>query len=155
VLPDGRVLFASTIVTLPLRPSSQHQAAQFFLLDPAKRSATPVRVPITEGSLPEDLSSIALSPDGRFMAVADAASDVVSVLELATGKVKVISPAHAGWKTRLIPAWRGTLGLTFAGLPSPEAVRPELILWQPDAPQRILSADWPESIVKPWLEAPP
>lgn len=154
VLPDGRVLFASVLVTLPDRASAIHPGAQFFLLDLAKPGTPPVAVVIKEGSLPDDLSAFAPSPDGRFVAVAEGGTDVVAVLELATGKVKIISPAHEGWKSRMIPAWRSRGDLTFAALPSAAAARPELILWQADAPARVLSKDWPESLIKPWLEAP-
>jgi hypothetical protein len=154
VLPDGRILFASVPITLPARAASIHPGAQFFLLDPAKPDAAPSAVAIKEGSLPDDLSAFAPSPDGWFIAVVEGGTDVVAVLELATGKVKIISPSHAGWKSRMIPAWRNHRELTFAVLPSATAARPELMLWRADAPGRVLSKDWPDSVVKPWLEAP-
>ena len=128
--------------------------AQFFLLDPAKPDMAPVAVAIKEGSLPDDLSAFAASPDGRFVAVVEGGTDVVAVLELATGKVKIVSPSHADGKSRMIPAWRNHRELTFAALPTATAARPELILWQADAPERTLSKDWPDNVVRPWLEAP-
>jgi hypothetical protein len=154
VLPDGRILFASMLISLPARAASIYPGAQFFLLDPAKRDAAPVAVAIKEGSLPEDLSTFAPSPDGRFVAVAEGGSDTVAVCQLATGKVRIISPSHAGWKTCMMPAWRSSRDLTFAALPSATAARPELILWQADAPVRVLSKDWPDSVVRLWMEAP-
>jgi hypothetical protein len=155
VLPDGRLLFASVAVTLPARPSSIDPGARFFLLDPALADAPPAAVESTEGSLPEDWSVFALSPDGRLVAVVEGAADAVAVLDLGTGKVSIISPAHAGWKSRLIPAWRSARELSFAALPVATATRPELILWEADAPQRILSQGWPDNIVKPWIEGSP
>ncbi|MEK7677882.1 MAG: hypothetical protein AAB676_18795 [Verrucomicrobiota bacterium] len=154
VLPDGRILFASVPITLPARTASIHPGAQFFLLDPAKPDMAPVAVAIKEGSLPDDLSAFAASPDGRFVAVVEGGTDVVAVLELATGKVKIVSPSHADGKSRMIPAWRNHRELTFAALPTATAARPELILWQADAPERTLSKDWPDNVVRPWLEAP-
>jgi hypothetical protein len=124
------------------------------LLDPAKTNAAPVAIEIKEGSLPEDLSAFAASPDGRLVAVVEGGTDAVAVLELATGKVKMIAPAHDGWKARMIPAWRNSQQLVYAGFPSPTAARPELLLWQPEATPRVLSVDWPEGVVKPWMEAP-
>lgn len=154
VLPDGRLLFASVPMTLPARAASIHPSAQFFLLDPAKPDAAPVAVAIREGSLPDDLNAFSASPDGRFVAVVEGGSDVVAVLELATGKVRIVSPPHEGWKSRMVPAWRNSRELTFAAVSSAKAARPELILWRADAPERVVSKDWPDSVVKPWLEAP-
>ncbi len=153
VLPDGRLLFASVPITLPTQAASIHLGAQFFLLDLAKRDGAPVAVAIKKGSLPDDLSAFAASPDGRFVAVVEGGTDVAAVLELATGKVTIISPSHAGWKSRMIPAWKNPRELTFAGVPAATAARPELILWQADTPERVLSKDWPDQVVKPWLEA--
>ncbi|MCZ7641160.1 MAG: hypothetical protein M5U12_36995 [Verrucomicrobia bacterium] len=94
------------------------------------------------------------SPDGQRVAVVEAGTDAVAVLELATGKVSLLSPAHEGWKSRLIPAWRNPHELSFAALPSATATRPELMLWRVDAPRRVLSEGWPGDVVKPWLEGP-
>ena len=153
-LPDGRLLFASLPVTLPARADSIHPGARFFLLDPAAPESPATVVPVREGSLPDDLSVFAVSPDGQRAAVVEAGTDAVAVLELATGKVSILSPAHEGWKSRLIPAWRNPRELSFAALPSPTATRPELMLWRTDAPRRVLSEGWPEDVVKPWLEGP-
>jgi hypothetical protein len=114
VLPDGRLLFASVPITLPARTASIHPGAQFCLLDPAQPDTKPLAVEIEEGSLPDDLSVFALSPDGQLVAVVEGGTDAVAVLEWATGKVKVISPAHDGWKSRMIPAWRNSRELSFA-----------------------------------------
>lgn len=154
VQPDERLLFASVPITLPAGAASIHPGAQFFLLDPAKPGVAPVAVAIKEGSLPDDLNAFAPSPDGRFVAVVEGGTDVVAVLELATGKVKIISPGHAGWKSHMIPAWRNHREVAFAALPSAAATRPDLILWQADAPGRVLSRSWPDDVLKPWLEAP-
>jgi hypothetical protein len=154
VLPEGRILFASVPATLPARPESVRPSAQFFLLDPAKTNAAPAAVEIKEGSLPDDLSAFAVSPDGRLVAVVEGGTDAVALLNLATGEVRIIGPAHDGYESRLIPAWRNSQQLVFASVPSTTATRPELLLWQPDAPTRVLSTGWPDEVVKPWLETP-
>lgn len=151
-LPDGRVLFASVPLTLPARPTSVNPSAQFFLLDPANTNSAPMAVEVKEGSLPDDLSAYSMSPDGRLVAVVEGGTDAVAVLELATGKVRIIAPSHQGCKSRLIPAWRNGRELVFAGVPSSTAARPELLLWQPGAAARVLSAGWPDDVVKSWLE---
>ncbi len=153
VLPDGRLLFASMAMTVPARADSVPANAQFFLLDPSRSNAAPVALAIREGSLPADLSTFAVNPNGHFVAVAESGTDAVAVLELATGKVQIISPAHPGWKCRIVPTWRNARELTFAALPSSSATRPELQLWQGGS-TRTLSKAWPDAVVKPWLEAP-
>ena len=127
---------------------------QFFVLDPAKPDTAPALVQIKEGSLPQDLSAFTVSPDGRLVAVVEGGTDAVAVLDLAGGKVKLIAPAHDGWKTRLLPAWRNPQQLVYAGLASPAATRPELLMWPAEAKPRSLSATWPDAVVNPWLEAP-
>jgi hypothetical protein len=125
---------------------------RFFILDAAKTNAPLTEVTLKEGSLPADLNSFAVSPDGRFIAIVETETDVVAVFELATGKVEIISPAHKGLKSRLIPAWRNNRELTFAALPETSAKRPELMIWEAGSQPRALSKDWPEDVVKGWLE---
>jgi hypothetical protein len=153
-LPDGRILFTSAPISLPARESALNPAFSFFLLDPARPDAPLEPVVIKGDSLPDDLSSFAVSPDGTRVAVVEGGTDAVAVLELATGQVEIISPAHGGWKAKLLPAWRNAQELTFAALPTPAAKRPELMLWQPGAAPRTLSQGWPDRVVEGWLEGP-
>jgi hypothetical protein len=153
-LPNGQILFAAVPLELPARAASIQPGARFFLLDPRIPDAPPLAVAIKEGSLPEDLSAFAPSPDGRQIAVVEEGTDAVAVLELATGRVRIISPPHAGWKSRMIPAWRSARELTYAALPTAAASRPELMFWQAGAPERVLSTEWPDPVVKVWLEGP-
>jgi hypothetical protein len=130
VLTEGRLLFASVPMNLPVRPDSVRVASEFFVLDPSRTNTSPARIEVKEGSLPDDLGAFALSPDGRFVAVVEGGTDAVAPLELATGKAPIISPAHNGWKSRILPNWKSPDELIFAALPSPGASRPELMMWQ-------------------------
>jgi hypothetical protein len=152
VLPDGRILFASIPITLPIRVNADSvpMDGRLFILDAAKTNAPLSEVAVKEGSLPADLNSFAVSPDGRFIAIVETETDVVAVFELATGKVEIIWPAHKGLKSRLIPAWRNNRELTFAAEGS--AKRPELMIWEAGRQPRALSKDWPDEVVKGWLE---
>ena len=150
-LPDGRILLATMPVNLPARVGSIAPREQFFFLDVTKADLPLVPVEVTEGSLPADLSAFSVSPDGKWVAVVEAQTDVVAVMQLATGKVEMISPARGG-KSRLIPAWRNNRELSFAALPGEAGSRTELLIWKAHAPARVLSKGWPEEVVKGWLE---
>jgi hypothetical protein len=150
-LPDGRILLATMPLNLPVRVGSISPTGQFFILDVTKADLPLVPVKVTEGSLPADLSAFSVSPDGKWVAVVEAETDVVAVMQLATGKVKMISPAR-GQKSRLIPAWRNNRELSFAALSGEGVSRTELFIWKADVPARVLSKGWPEEVVKGWLE---
>jgi hypothetical protein len=153
-MPDGRVLFASVSITLPASLDGISPNGQLYLLDITKPGAPIVPVKITEGSLPADLNAFSVSPDGRWIAIVEASADAVAVLEVSTGKVQIISPAHNGWKSRLVPAWRNNSELTFAALSDDAAKRPTLMKWQPGGQMRALANNWPDDVVKAWLESP-
>ncbi len=154
VLPDGRLLFSAVPVTLPACADAIQPAAKFFLLDPSSSNAAPTMVQTTGNALPDDLSAFVLSPSGAYVAVVEGGTDAVALLELASGKVDIISQAHSGWKTSMLPAWKSGRELTFASLAAPNATRPELLVWQPQKALRALSTSWPDSLVKPLLEGP-
>jgi hypothetical protein len=153
-MPDGRILFASVSITLPASLDGISPNGQLFLLDVTKPGAPIVPIKITEGSLPADLNAFAVSPDGRWIAVVEAGTDAVAVLEVSTGKVQIISPAHNGWKSRLVPAWRNNSELTFAAFNDDAAKRPILMIWQAGGQPRALTKNWPDEVVKDWLEGP-
>lgn len=153
-LPDGRILVASIPVTLPAAVASLSTKGQFFLLDTSKTNVTLTPITVKEGSLPGDLNGFAVSPDGKWVAVVEGGTDAVAILELATGKVEIISANHDRWNSRLIPAWRNNRELTFAALPNANATRPELMVWERGSQTRVLSMAWPDNVVKDWLKGP-
>ena len=117
VLPDGRILFASVPLALPLATPAVPGIARLFLIDPAQgKDARPVAVPADPQSLPGTLQFLAVPPDGKRVALVDGRKDAVAVLELATGKVDVVFP-DLGWKCRTLPAWRSNDQLALAALP--------------------------------------
>jgi len=152
VLPDGRLLFASLAITLPASAGNLKPTAQFYLLNPAQPDAAPEPVVVREGSLPDELSSFVVSPDGKRVAVVEGGTDAVGILDLASGKVQVVSPPHEGCKSRMLPAWKSGSELTFAALRSAGKIRPELVVWQANGSERVLSRDWPDDVVQPWVE---
>jgi len=152
VLPDGRILFASVSLALPMATRSVPGIARLFLIDPAQgKDARPVAVPADPQSLPGTLQFFAVSPDGKRVALVDSSKDVVAVLELATGKVEVVSPDR-GWKCRTLPAWRSNDELAFAALPDKRSDRPEVMVWTAGNPARPISETWEVGIVNTLLE---
>jgi hypothetical protein len=148
-LPDGRILFASMPVTLPAGVDGIYTQMRFFMLDLTRTNAALSPISVTEGSLPADLSAFSVSPNGQRIAVVEAETDAVAVLELATGKVEVISPSRQK-KSRLIPAWRNNQELTFAALGS-DPSRPELYSWKAGNKPQVISKEWPADVLKEWL----
>jgi len=143
-LTDGRVLFASLALQLPA-PANAAQEARFYLVDPAQRIET---VPSPAGALPAELGSFALSPDGRQVAVVESGSDVVAVLDLASGALEVVSPKRNG-KCRTLPSWRNANELYFAALPQ---ARPEWLRWTKGNAPHVISRQWTDESVKNLIE---
>ncbi len=152
-LPDGRVLFAGDALQLP-SPAATAPSANFYLIDPALgTNAVPVVIPSAAGTLPQDLAAFTLSPDGRRIAIVESGSDSVAVLDVASGALEVVSPKR-GWKSKMLPSWRGTNELYFAALPSSSTNRPELFRWRTGSTPQAISTNWPGAIVNSLLEKP-
>jgi hypothetical protein len=152
-LPDGRVLFAGFQQQLPA-PALATRQSRFFLVDPAQgTNAVPVAIPSAPGALPQDLAAFAPSPDGRQIAIVESGSDVVAVLDPASGALEVVSPKR-GWKSHVLPAWRGSEELYFAALPEPGSVRPEILRWRSGSAPQMISRGWPDQAVSGLLEKP-
>ena len=152
-LPDGRVLFAGVPLQLP-GPATGAGATQFYVIDPALgTNAVPTALPAAAGTLPQDLAAFAPSPDGRQIAIVESGSDVVAVLDVATGALEVVSPKR-GWKPKVLPAWRGTNELYFAALPESSSTRPELFRWRKGSAPQAISTNWPAAVVSSLLAKP-
>ena len=152
-LPDGRALFAGAPLQLP-SPAVVAWTPRFYLTDPAAgTNATPVAIPSEAGALPQELAVFAPSPDGRQVAIVESGSDAVAVLEVASGVVQVVSPTR-GWKSKILPAWRGTNELFFAALPASSTNRPELFRWRKGSAPVAISTNWPDAVVNTLLGKP-
>jgi hypothetical protein len=149
VLPDGRVLFASSIMTLPAKVSTSELESRLFVVSADGGSLQPI--PTAPGDLPANLGYFVASPDGRRVAVVEAETDAVAVVEVDTGRTQIISPPHQHWGCRTIPAWKSAAELTFAALHDSEA-RPAWMLWSEGAGLRSLSEKWPAETTAEWLE---
>lgn len=146
-LANGRVLFASIPLQVP-PPTSARSPARFYLIDPALgTNAAPTAIPSTPGSLPQDLAAFAPSPDGKRIAIVESGSDVVAVLDVATGALEVVSP-NRGAKSRTLPAWRGNDELYFAAC----STRPEVMRWHRGSTPQVFSGTWSDAVVTGLVE---
>ena len=152
-LADGRVLFAGVSLQLPGQATGAG-TARFYVIDPALgTNAVPVAIPSAAGTLPQDLGAFAPSPDGRRIAIVESGSDSVAVLDVASGALEVLSPKR-GWKSRILPAWRGNNELYFAALPEASSTRPALLRWSPGSMPQVFSGAWTDEVLNSLLERP-
>lgn len=150
-LPDGRILFASQPITLPVVESRPKLEPLLHLISADGQSLS--TIPTAPGDLPTDLNYLVPSPDGKHVAVVEAETDAVAVVELSTGKTEIISSPHEGWKCETIPAWKSATELTFAALDM-DSKTPQWMLWSSANGARSISDKWPSTATANWLSPP-
>lgn len=148
VLPDGGVLFSSLPATLPCAGSGPEIDPKLYVLSADGKTLRTIAT--ASGALPTNLSFFTTSPDGKLAAVVESGNDAVAVVDLATGAVEVISPAHQDWRCRTMPAWKSSSELTFAALG--KTGTPEWMLWSKTGGTRPISTKWPAGATSKWLE---
>lgn len=146
-LPDGRVLFASQPATFPTPGEGLELAPLLFTATADGKTVVPV--PTAPGDIPANLGYFVASPDGKRVAVVESDTDAVAVVEIENGKTEIVSPAHAGWQCRTLPAWKSSTELTFAALKNGS---PKWMLWKQGEGVRGISDKWPAEATKAWLE---
>jgi hypothetical protein len=147
-LSDDRVLFASQPAKLPALSSGLDLEPRLFVISADGKSVS--EVPTAPGDLPTNLSFFVASPDGKRVAVVESDTVAVAVVELATGKTEIVSPAQPRWGCRTMPAWKSATELTFAALDG-AAGTPKWMLWEQGKGVRSISEKWPVNAVKDWL----
>jgi hypothetical protein len=65
--------------------------------------------------------------------------------------LEVVSPPR-GWKSRVLPAWRGAGELYFGALPEPSSARPELLHWRKGGAPQVDSRSWTDEAAGSLLE---
>lgn len=148
-LPDGRVLLACQPITLPMVRTEPELDPRLYLLAVDRKSITPI--PTAPGLLPSNLDVFIASPDGRRIAVVESYTDAVAVVDVASGKTEIISPAHPRWECTTAPAWQSADELSFAALHGASPT-PQLMLWKATGTTRCLSESWPKDSTKSWLK---
>lgn len=147
-LPDGSILFASQPAVLPAAGSGPEIDPRLFTVSADGKEMK--SIPSAPGALPTNLSFFVASPDGKLAAVVESGNDTVAVVDLATGSLEVISPAHQDWQCRTMPAWKSASELTFAALGKTGS--PEWMLWSKAGGVRPISTKWPTEATAKWLK---
>jgi hypothetical protein len=147
-LPDGRILFASQPITLPVVESRPKLEPLLHLIAADGQSLS--TIPTAPGDLPTDLNYMIVSPDGTRIAVVEEATDAVAVVEVISGKTEIISAPHPNWSCETVPAWKSATELTFAALDE-KTHAPCWMLWSAEKGKRNLSGQWPAAVTHDWL----
>jgi hypothetical protein len=148
VLPDGRLLLAGQPATFPFTGSDLKEEPKLYLL--CEDGQTLAQIPTATGALPTDLGHFSLSPDGKRVAVVEGGTNAVALVELDSGKTDLIHLADDGWRCRLLPAWRSSDELIFAGL---HGGKPDLMRWTSGKGVERFGQDWSADTDDKWLEA--
>ncbi len=148
-LPDGRVLLACQPITLPMVRTEPELEPRLYLLAADRKSIA--LVPTAAGALPANLDVFVASPDGQRVAVVESYTDAVAIVDLASGKTEIISPAHPRWECTTAPAWKSATELSFAALHG-STPTPQLMLWTTSGDTRCLSESWPKGSTEGWLK---
>lgn len=149
VLADQSVLFASQTGPLPAAELETLPGSALFRYLP--ESGQVVRVPTADGALPMNLGYFTASPDGKLVAVVESDTDAVAVVELASGKVELISKPHPNSKCRTLPAWRNARELSFARR-NEKLGRVEWLLWNVGGEIQVLNETWTDKNTANWIE---
>ena len=153
-LRDGRVLFSSCEVSLPVTAAEMPKQVSLFSVDPSRQPTVTRMLPREAAAGLDGLGTgdFEISPDEKRI-VAALGTKGVAVLTLATGKIDILIPAESSEDLPSMPAWRTAEELSLV-VPAKHAwgsaERAELVLYSPDGKTRNISRDWP-----PIFQAPP
>jgi hypothetical protein len=152
-LRDGRILFNAAEISLPIAAEDYgEQHEQLFAVDQS-RQATLVRlIPRKqEEKLPRLLAFFEVSPDEKQVLFGSREGEV-ALLTLTTGEVEQVQERIAKQSLQGQPVWRKDGEFSYTRLtakkdgPAP-ARKAEIILRSGDK-EKVLSADWPDKLVK-------
>lgn len=153
---DGRLLFSSIEVTLPVTTRSMPQEWTLFIMDP-RMPAGVTRVlgrDLVESRDP-GTPLFSLSPDEKCVLLPGPQGRITSY-EFATGDTKsLVSIENPKDGMGCIPSWRNSDEITFVmpqkDAPSSASNLPEVHLWK-GGKSRSISDDWPDEMRDGWLD---
>ncbi|GMU33693.1 MAG: hypothetical protein AMXMBFR20_15650 [Planctomycetia bacterium] len=155
-LRDGRLLFSSVEVTLPVTTRAMPQEWTLFVMDP-RTPASVMRVLGRDLAEPREPETpvFSLSPDEKRVLL-PGPNGRVTLYEFTTGETTaLVSTQNPKGGAGSIPSWRNNEEITFvmpqADAQSSESSRPEVHIWKAGK-SRCISKDWPEEMRTGWLE---
>lgn len=162
-LSDGRIIFSSIELTLPIIGKDIPEYKQLFVLDPT-RQATITRL-IPHSTLDQtrsfNLDFFEVSPDETMISLLDD-DGRVAVLTVATGDFILLQGEKLGPEI-VVPVWRTPNELCYLGPTDGKTglfskmTYKQVFLQGPDdegnwGQARVISKNWPEEVKQDWLE---
>lgn len=154
-LKDGRLLFSSVELCLPVTTGDMPQQWSLFVLDP-RMSASVTRVLARDfiQSMEDSLPLFELSPDERRVLLPQS-NGHIAIYEFATGESTrlVKKQDDAEDKIRSLPCWRNNDEVCFVVPRRSKGntkIPAKVVIWR-DGNQRSLSKDWPDDMKNGWL----
>lgn len=153
-LADGRILFATAPMTLPLAEKPQPRTT-IYEYEPRTRSLRQLISDEAAAQYPNRVDLFEVSPDGKHMVVAGS-NGSVAVVELATGKHRQIVEAGEDSSLVSVPSWRTSESLSvvipvggrIAGKKAQPATRPAVALVNvSDGTAKVISESWPQAVI--------
>jgi hypothetical protein len=149
-LRDGRILFVSCEVELPVTSDDVPTRLTLFALDPAKQ-ATVSRVfsRRIEGEVGDALQFFEVNADQTLVATPGSDGRMV-VVSLNGANVMEVVGKKDGRKMHMVPSWRSSDELCFALTNEGDAAqkRPaEVYLWRQGQEAKLLSKEWGDEVV--------
>ena len=163
-LPDGRILFVSSELSLPAVETSREMS--LFALQPgATRVITRMVSEASQPNLPARIDRFSVSPDGRHVALPGSNGEV-AVLSLESGEVTEIQGEVANYRdsskyensaSEPAPSWRNASELCYivpAGDAAGSARRAEVVLQPLGGARRTISREWSDELTTGFLPRP-
>jgi hypothetical protein len=146
-LRDGRILFVSCEVNLPVTADDVPTRLTLFAVDPAKQ-ATVSRVfsRRIEGEVGDILQCFEINQDQTMVAI-PGSDGRMTVVSLNGGNLMEVVARKDGRKMHMVPSWRSSDELCYAMTNEGNAAekRPaEVYLWRPNQEAKLLSKQWPD-----------
>lgn len=162
-LTDGRIIFSSIELTLPVIGKDIPDYRQLFVLDPARQATIARLIPSRtldqiRGFNPDYFE---VSPDEKMISLLDN-DGRVAVLTIATGEVAMLQTEKLGTEV-VVPVWRYPDELCYLGKGKginelfKRKKYKEVFLQSPDdmngwSEARSISKSWPDQVKQGWLE---
>jgi hypothetical protein len=149
-LRDGRIIFVSAEVNLPVANDDVPTKLSLFVVDPSKQ-ATVSRLLSrkAEGEAGDAMQHFEINRDETSIAV-PGSDGRMTVVSLNGAKVTEVSPRVEGRKLNMVPSWRTSDELCFAigNDKDKQNQRPaEVYLWRPGVEAKCISREWPDDVV--------
>jgi hypothetical protein len=149
-LRDGRIIFVSSEVSLPVANDDIPTRLSLFAIDPAKQApVTRLLSRKVEGEVGDAMQHFEINRDETSMAI-PGSDGRMTVVSLNGARVTEVQPRVEGKRLHMTPSWRTSDELCFAiGNDKDKAdQRPaEIYLWRPGTAARCISKEWPDEVV--------